>query len=152
LSEAAEAHFRYEDDPELPGWKRWELKDAAHRFNGFLGPIRVRPEGDVVRVRMEPEMRHSNLREQVHGGALLGFIDVVLFAAARGFGVLTAGPASTVDLSVQFIAGGELGQPLEARVELLRETGRMLFLRGLVVQSRGTVASFAGTVRKPSGR
>jgi acyl-coenzyme A thioesterase PaaI-like protein len=152
LTEAPETHFIYTDDPDAPGWKRWELRNTAHRFNAFIGPIRVKPEDGIVRVRMLPEVRHSNLREQVHGGALLGFIDVVLFAAARGFGVLTAGPASTVDLSVQFIAGGTVGEPLEARVELLRETGRMLFLRGLVVQSHGTIASFSGTVRKPSAR
>ena len=151
MSEPA-AHFIYADDPELPGWKRWELKDAAHRFNGFLGPIHVLPENGIVRVRMTPEVRHSNLRDHVHGGALLGFMDVALFAAARGFGVLTAGPASTIDLSAQFVAGAELGEPIEARVELLRETGRMLFLRGLIVQSHGTVASFSGTVRKPAPR
>jgi hypothetical protein len=44
-----------------------------------------------------------------------------------------------------------VGEPLEARIELLRETGRMLFLRGLIVQdSAGTVASFSGTLRKSS--
>ena len=44
-----------------------------------------------------------------------------------------------------------LGRML-ARVELLRETGRLLFLRGLVVQEAGTVASFSGTVRKSTGK
>jgi acyl-coenzyme A thioesterase PaaI-like protein len=34
--------------------------------------------------------------------------------------------------------------------EVLRETGRLVFLRGLVVQEDETVASFTGTVRKPS--
>ncbi len=152
MSDADGTHFTYEDDPGAPGWKRWTLKDAAHRFNGFLGPIHVRREGEIVRVRMLPELRHSNLRDQVHGGALLGFIDVALFAAARGFDILTAGPAATIDVSAQFVAGGVLGEPIEARMELLRETGRMIFLRGLIVQSHGTVAGFSGTVRKPSAR
>ncbi len=141
--------FVYEDDPDAPGWKRWWLP-APNRFNAFLGPISVKVEDGIARVRMVPEERHSNLRGHVHGGALLGFIDVALFAAGRGFGVLGAGTAATLDLSVQFIAGGDLARPLEARVELLRETGRLLFLRGLVVQDDETVASFSGTVRKPS--
>lgn len=150
MSEPAELpHFRYEDDPGHPGWKRWELREAT-RFNGFLGPILVRREGDVARVRMVPEHRHSNLRDHVHGGALLGFIDIALFAGARGLDVITAGPASTVDLSVQFVAGAAIGDAIEARVELVRETGRMLFLRGLVVQDTATIASFQGVVRKPS--
>ena len=41
---------------------------------------------------------------------------------------------------------------MEARVELLRETGRLLFLRGLVVQGDDAevMAEFSGTIRKPS--
>lgn len=144
--------FRYEDDPDAPGWKRWELSNTA-LFNNFLGPIRVRLDGEVARVRMLPEARHANLRGDMHGGALLGFLDVSLFAAARAFGVLDVGPAATVELSTQFIGGARTGEPVEARVELLRETGRFLFLRGVVVQADAPViASFSGLVRKPSSR
>ncbi|AJP74716.1 phenylacetic acid degradation protein [Sphingomonas hengshuiensis] len=150
--EAADTpHFRYEDEPGHPGWKRWELRDPT-RFNGFLGAILVRREADVARVRMVPEHRHSNLRDHVHGGALLGFVDIALFAGARGLDVITAGPASTVDVSVQFVAGAAIGEAIEARVELVRETGRMLFLRGLIVQEDTNIASFQGVVRKPSQR
>ncbi|RDE07482.1 PaaI family thioesterase [Sphingomonas aracearum] len=129
----------------------WDLADPD-RYNAFLGPLLVRVDDGVARVRMTPEHKHSNLGDNVHGGALLGFMDVALFAAARAFGSLGAGRAVTLDLSSQFIAGGKVGEPLEARIELLRETGRMLFLRGLIVQdSIGTVASFSGTLRKSSG-
>lgn len=43
---------------------------------------------------------------------------------------------------------------MEARVELLRDTWRLLFLRGLVVQSDDSevLAEFSGTIRKPSKR
>jgi uncharacterized protein (TIGR00369 family) len=146
LSEAT-PHFIYEDDPALPGWKRWTLDDPT-RFNSFLGPLWVRMEEGQARVRMIPERRHSNLGDNVHGGALLGFIDVALFAAARAHGLLDVGPAVTLDLSVQFIGAGALDAPIEAEVELLRETGRLIFLRGLIVQAEQRVASFSGTVRK----
>lgn len=140
--------FTYEDEPTEPGWKNWRFRDPT-RFNGFLEPLLVKVEGDTARVRMHPLHRHSNMRDQVHGGALLGFMDVALFAAARGLGVLAAGGAVTLDLSAQFIGGGRIGVPLEARVELLRETKRMLFLRGLIVQDGvGTIAGFSGTLRK----
>ena len=150
MSGSSSPVFAYEDDPELPGWKRWQFRDAS-RFNAFIEPLHVRVEGEVVRVRMMPRRDHSNMRDNVHGGALLGFMDVALFAASRGFGVLGAGGAVTLDLSAQFIGGGTIGQPLEARIELLRETGRMLFLRGLIVQEGSpTIASFTGTLRKSS--
>ncbi|RZM19161.1 MAG: PaaI family thioesterase [Sphingomonas sp.] len=111
-----------------------------------------RVDGGIVRVRITPEHRHSNVQDNVHGGALLGFIDVALFAAARGFGVIEAGTAVTLDLNTQFIAAGRVGEPIEAQVELLKETGRLLFLRGLVVQgdAETKIAAFSGTIRKPS--
>ncbi len=148
MSDAAAA-FLYEDDPALPGWKRWVMNDST-RFNALLGPLWVRVEQDRARVRMVPERRHSNLGDNIHGGALLGFMDVALFAAARGFGVLGAGRAVTLDLSAQFIGAGRIDAPLDAEIELLRETGRLLFLRGLVVQGEARIASFSGTVRKLS--
>ncbi|GGO95870.1 PaaI family thioesterase [Stakelama pacifica] len=144
-------HFVYEDDPDLPGWKRWELGEAG-RYNDFLGPLSVRMEGDVARVRMVPQHCHSNVSNNLHGGVLLGFVDVAMFAASRGFEVLTAGAGVTLDVSVQFLAAGSVASPVEAHVELLRETGRMLFLRGLVVQDSTTIGNFSGTLRKLSPR
>ena len=141
--------FTYADDPENPGWKIWQATDPS-RFNSLLGQLTVKLDGEIARVRMTPERRHSNLRDHMHGGALLGFIDMAMFAACRGFGVLTAGAAVTLDLSTQFIGGAAIGAPVEAQVELLRETGRMLFVRGVVVQGDERVAAFSGTLRKSS--
>ena len=62
--------------------------------------------------------------------------------------LIEAGTAVTLDLSVQFIGAGKSGVVLEAEVELLRETRRLLFLRGLVVQGADKIAAFSGTIRK----
>ena len=43
-------------------------------------------------------------------------------------------------------------EPLDAEVDLLRETRRLIFMRGLVVQGDAKSAAFAGTVRKGSPR
>ena len=141
--------------PDHPGWRRWSMRDPT-RFITLLGDLMVRSDGDTVRVRMTPEHRHSNMRDNVHGGALLGFIDVALFAASRELKLITAGTAVTLDLNTQFIGGGRIGEPIEAQVELLKETGRLLFLRGLVVQGDGDgeerIAAFSGTIRKPGPR
>ena len=150
MNDTPSPFFSYEDDPDLPGWKRWQFRDST-RFNSFLEPLQVKLEDGKARVRMMPRHDHSNMRDNVHGGALLGFMDVALFAASRAFGVLSAGGAVTLDLSAQFIGGGMIGEPLEAHIELLRETSRMLFLRGLILQEgRPTIASFTGTLRKSS--
>src|SRR3546814_18859267 len=60
---------------------------------------------------------HSKLQDNLHGGALLAFIDIALFAASRGFGVIAAGTAVTLDLSVQFIGAGKVNEPLERSEE-----------------------------------
>jgi uncharacterized protein (TIGR00369 family) len=150
VTETSSPFFSYEDDPDAPGWKLWQFRDRT-RFNAFLEPLHVRVDDGIARVRMLPRHEHSNMRGDVHGGALLGLMDVALFAGARGLGVLVAGGAVTLDLSAQFIGGGRIGLPLEARIELLRETSRMIFLRGLIVQEASPViASFTGTLRKSS--
>lgn len=142
--------FIYEPDPENPGWMTWDLMDST-RFNPLMGKLIVRSEGDDrARVRMFPKRQHSNLLDNVHGGVTLAFIDIAMFAASRVFGLIEASGAVTLDLSTQFIGGGRIGEPMDAEVELLRETGRLLFLRGLIVQGDHRVAAFAGTIRKPS--
>ncbi len=147
--------FTYQESPDHPGWMTWALSDPT-RFNSLFGPFLLKVEGHIARVRMTPQHQHSNLSNKVHGGALLGFVDMALFAAARGFGLIEAGTAVTLDLSTQFIGRGIIGQPIEAQVELLRETGRLLFLRGLIVQGEGAdqekILAFSGTIRKPTVR
>jgi uncharacterized protein (TIGR00369 family) len=147
--------FDSSPDPDNPGWLNWQMTDPT-RYNGtVLGKMLVRSEGDGpndkrARLRMFPEHRHSNLRDAVHGGVTLGFIDVAMFGASRMFGLIEAGAAVTLDLSVQFIGAGVIGKPLDAEVELLKETGRLLFMRGIVVQGDERVAAFSGTIRKPT--
>jgi acyl-coenzyme A thioesterase PaaI-like protein len=140
------------------GWLSWNLNDKT-RFNAFIEPLSVRleqplPDGrPKARVRMHPSRRHSNLGDNVHGAVTLALIDVALFAASHQFGSLNAGFSVTLDLGTQFIGGGRIDEPLDAVVEQVRETGRLIFLRGMVVQGADDehiVASFSGTIRKAS--
>ncbi len=146
--------FIYEPDPENPGWHRWELADDT-RFNAqTMGRMLVRPESDrTCRVRMFPERKHSNLLDMVHGAVTLALVDIALFAAMRTLLNGNAGGSVTLELSSQFIGAGALGKPLDAVVEVMRETKRLVFMRGTVVQGEGDehlVATFSGIVRKPS--
>nr|WP_246465503.1 PaaI family thioesterase [Novosphingobium jiangmenense] len=128
------------------------------RFNAqTMGRMLTRIEEGVdgtrrARLRMFPERRHSNLLEAVHGGVTLALIDISLFAAMRTLLSGDAAGSVTLDLSTQFIGAGRVGKPLDAVVEVLRETGRLVFLRGLVEQGNDTVAAFNGTIRKPTRR
>ena len=142
--------FISEPDPDYPGWDSWELRDET-RYNAFLGRLLIRKDADgKAWTRMLPERKHSNLGDAVHGGTITGFVDISLFAAARLFGMLDPGPAVTLDLSFHFVGAGKMGEPLDCELELVKETGRLLFLRGLVRQGEHIVSSFSGTIRKPS--
>ena len=148
--------FEYAPDPDHPGWHSWNLADDT-RFNAqTMGHMLVRREGErVCRVRMFPERRHTNLLDMVHGAVTLALMDVALFAAMRTLLDGNAGGSVTLELSSQFIGAGQPGVPLDAVVEVLRETRRLVFLRGTVVQGEDDamlVASFSGLVRKPSGQ
>jgi len=149
--------FIYGPSAEYPGWHTWDMADPE-RFNSVtMGRLLVRQEelpggGPAVRLRMFPERRHSNLLDAVHGAITLALIDISLFACMRHVLDGDAAGSVTLDLSTQFIGAGRVGQPLDAVVEALRETRRLLFLRGTVVQEDHLVAAFNGTVRKPSSR
>ena len=75
--------IRHDPDPDHPGWWTWEVA-AADRFNGVIGKLLVRPgEPGRATCRMFPQEAHSNLGDMVHGGAILTFIDMALFAGGR---------------------------------------------------------------------
>ena len=134
-------------DPDHPGWWTWDLPDEP-RYHSTVGKLLVRPEGEGrARVRMFPDRTHSNLGDVVHGGAILTFIDMAFYAGGHMAGMSDTA-AVTLDCSVQFISAGALGTPLDAAVELLRESGRLAFFRGIVEQEGRTVAAFSGTLRK----
>ncbi len=156
--EAPQPALHFDAQAEGSGWLSWNLNDKT-RFNAFIEPLSVRPEAPTpdgrprARVRMHPTRKHSNLGDNVHGAVTLALIDVSLFAAAHQFGSLNAGFSVTLDMGTQFIGGGRIDEPLDCVVEQVRETGRLIFLRGMVVQGeddKHIVASFSGTIRKAS--
>ena len=134
------------------GWYTWNLLDRTRYNTHALGEMWVRAEGKHCRLRMFPERRHTNLGDNVHGGVLLGLIDIGLFATMHMIGHGDAGPSVTVELSTQFIAPGDPSKPLDALTEITQETGRMMFARGQCVQQGpdgdAIITSYSGIVRK----
>nr|WP_232307022.1 PaaI family thioesterase [Sphingomonas sp. Y57] len=139
--------YRFGPHPDMPGWSRWEIK-ARDRFNAVLGDLAVRRDGDRARLRLLPQPSHANLGNKVHGGALLTFIDVGLFVAPLALGDERSPRGVTVELSTQFAGAADIDDPIDLIVEVTRETGRMIFLRGAVEQRDAMVASFMAIVRK----
>ncbi|BDW82762.1 hypothetical protein MACH24_22000 [Erythrobacter sp. Dej080120_24] len=141
--------FEHGPDPENPGWRHWNLKDQT-LFNGaVMGKLitRVDPDGKA-RLRMFPQRHHQNLQGIIHGAVTLSLIDIALFTTMHNIGSGNAGPSVTLELSTQFVGGGDPDRPMDAVTEIVRETGKLVFVRGLVEQEEDVVASFSGIVRK----
>jgi acyl-coenzyme A thioesterase PaaI-like protein len=150
MTSVASTHFLCEPHPDHPGWNRYEVSDPARYNRAVLGELIIRAEGDShCRMRLTPAAYHINAGGNVHGGVTLGLIDVALFGAMYLLRGVPPIGSLTIDLQTQFIGAGDAARPLDAVVELLRETNRMGFLRGLVVQEDDLVASFTATLRKP---
>lgn len=145
--------FISEPDPDNPGWMRWRLADPTRYNEAVLGKMILRAEGpDHCRVRIFPQRHHTNNSDNVHGAVTLGLIDIALFCTMQQLRGIDAAGSVTLGIETQFIGPGDPARPLDAVVEVLRETRRLGFLRGLVEQDGDLVASFGATLRKPSGQ
>jgi len=152
VSESAQG-FYCEPDQENPGWLRWRLADPTRFNEAVLGRMVARAEGpDHCRVRIWPQHHHTNNSGNVHGAVTLSLIDIALFAAMKILRDVDASGAVTLGIEAQFIGRGDAAKPLDAVVEVLRETRRIGFMRGLVEQDDALVASFSATIRKPTVR
>ncbi len=153
LAAPESAAFDNAPDPENPGWHLWELKDDR-RFNAqVMGKLITRVEANgAVRLRMFPELKHTNLLDIVHGAATLSLIDISLFSCGHMLGLEGMEGSVTLDLSTQFIGGGLPDRPMDAVAEMLKETKRLVFLRGIVEQGDHKVAAFSATIRKGRSR
>ena len=142
--------IRHAPDPDHPGWGTWDLpRDGGYYAN--VGKLLVRADGPGRAVfRMFPDESHLNLEGVVHGGALMTFIDMAMFAG----GTLATGAAVmgvTLDCHVRFLAPVRPGSPIDAEVEVLRQSGRTLFVQGRVIQDGETVASYTGGLHRTAG-
>ncbi len=145
--------FEHGPDPDNPGWRHWNLKDPT-LFNGaVMGKLITRVDNDgKARLRMFPQRQHENLQGIIHGAVTLALIDISLFVTMHNLGTGNAGPSVTLELSTQFVGGGDPARPMDAVTEIVRETGKLVFVRGMVEQEGNIVASFSGIVRKMQQR
>ena len=70
---------------------------------------------------MFPTEEHMNMGGSIHGGAVMSFIDMAMFAGGLCAG-MERGHYVTLDLTTHFLARGKPGAPLDAHVELVKQT------------------------------
>lgn len=134
-------------DGPYAGWTLWR-GHHPNRFSELLGPYYFRrDEAGVIRCKMETGVQHMNGLGFLHGGFLMAFIDQVMFAVVRHRLTPTVG-AVTLSCDTHFLGSGRANQVLDGTGEIMKETGKMLFVRGMLSQDGEPVCAYTGTLRK----
>ncbi|AOF97770.1 thioesterase-like superfamily protein [Sphingobium sp. RAC03] len=135
-------------DGQWAGWIAWSdphpdtfLQAIGRGYMRELSPGRAE-------VALETRSSHRNRLDTLHGGFLAAFADHAYFGALWAMGHTDQIHGVTIDLSMQYLGAGRVGPLLLAQVDLLRETGRLLFLRMLMTQDGEPVAASTATIRK----
>src|SRR5262245_42355961 len=98
--------------------------------------------------RMFPDASHQNMGGSIHGGAVMSFIDMSLFAGGRCAG-MAEGHYVTLDCHTRFVARGRVGVPLHGHVPRLEPTkGGLVFVEGHGEQEGEICYAFTGTLKR----
>ena len=136
-------------DGDNPGWFTWGDFPRSS-FAAATGRLLFKPDGDGRGLcRMFPTDDHINPGGSIHGGAVMSFIDMSMFAGGLCAG-MEPGHFVTLDLTTHFVARGRPGIPLDAHVELVKQTRGHAFLQGVVRQEGEACYSFSGTLKRVS--
>jgi acyl-coenzyme A thioesterase PaaI-like protein len=130
------------------GWRRWHARPDG-RFVDGLGDVFYRSSdagGSITAI--ETGRQHSNGLGSLHGGFLMAFVDIALFATIRH--LLETQAAITVQASTDFLGTGHVGEVLEAHGRIVKETGRLVWVAGTLSQRGDShlVAQWHGLLRK----
>ena len=134
-------------DAENPGWYSWGDFPRGS-FAAATGRLLFKPDGEGRGItRMFPTEAHMNMGGSLHGGAVMSFIDMSMFAGGLCAG-MERGHYVTLDLTTHFMARGRAGSALDAHVELVKQTRAHAFLQGVVTQNDQPCYSFSGTLKR----
>lgn len=117
-------------------------------FTDVIQPCYRQLEGETLRFGLLVQKQHSNTMGICHGGVLMTLADIAAASgvnAARG----TMAGSPTINLSLDFIAAGRMGEWLEAEIAQVTVKRRFGFCSGLINGPRGVVARFNGTFYLP---
>lgn len=135
------------EDPDHPGWFTWNFERGS--FASATGKFLFKPDGPGRAItRIFPGDALLNMGGSIHGGAVMSFIDMSLFTGGRCAG-MDEGHYVTLDCSVHFIGRGRAGTPLDAHLQLVKQTrGGHVFLIGTCEQDGEPTHSFTGTLKR----
>ena len=89
------------DEGPWKGWKAWHAKPEG-RFVDGLGDIYYRDEAPGILACIETARKHANGLGFLHGGFLMAFVDVTMFATIRHMFQQSAGVTLQFSTAVSY--------------------------------------------------
>lgn len=126
------------------GWHIWDMTAAA-TWPSMWPPVRYRRESDTrIAVCAALPPRAANVHGHVHGAFLAGLGEHVAGVHLR----VSSTSCSTVSIAFDYPAPAGIDAPILGWVDLVRETGRMQFLRVELSSGDEVVLHGIATLRK----
>jgi uncharacterized protein (TIGR00369 family) len=125
------------------GWGRYD----SDPYEALTGPFYAKRGDDGVMVcAFRAEKKHMNGGGFMHGGCMATFADYALFMIADE--ALANCSSVTASLNCEFVDAAQEGELIEARGDVVRAGGSMVFVRGLITASGRPITTFSAIVKK----
>ena len=112
------------------------------------GPLYLRHEGSVVQFGFRVERRHVNPMNNLHGGMMATFCDMLLpLSVHRKNDQVADRFLPTISLQIDYLAPAPLGAWVEGEAEPLRITRSLVFAQGLVTADGVPCARVSGVFK-----
>ncbi len=138
------------DNPEAAAGHRVSLGGVAalydtDPFENLAGPFYSRRDetGEVI-CAFRAEKKHMNAGRFMHGGCFATFADYAIFMIAEND--LEGSGSVTASLTTDFVDGAREGELIEARGEVVRATGSMVFVRGIATAGGRPLVGFSAPI------
>lgn len=118
--------------------------EDPHEVN--TGPFYWRKKDGRLRFAFRAERKHCNSGGIIHGGLLMTFADLMMCGTATE-GTTDRG-VFTVSINAELMASGNEGELIKARAEVVRRTGRMVFLRGEIYTDDRVILTCSSVLRR----
>jgi uncharacterized protein (TIGR00369 family) len=112
------------------------------------GPLYLRHEGSVVQFGFRVERRHVNPMNNLHGGMMASFCDMLLpLSVHRKSEQVADRFLPTISLQIDYLAPAPLGAWVQGEAEPLRVTRSLVFAQGLVTADGVPCARVSGVFK-----
>jgi len=128
---------------EFKDWLSWQ--EEIFEFE-TAGPFYFRKEETGYVSAFRAARKHMNAGGVMHGGCLMAFADFALFAIA--YDHIAQNNGVTIGFNCEFIDGPVENDLIEARGEIIRAGGSLIFVRGIVSANQRAYLNFSGTIKK----